>query len=95
MTLRQVWNDVKSKLIVAHSSADLDKALVLEPTNESVKNEILELEKLSQQQKLKQRSKYIVGLYPCTDVGEHWTLVGRQLTRLKPSPQNDVEFPSR
>ncbi|KAF8133415.1 hypothetical protein EV363DRAFT_1397647 [Boletus edulis] len=30
-----------------------------EPANESVKSEILELEKISQQQKLKQRSKYI------------------------------------
>ncbi|KAF8440949.1 hypothetical protein L210DRAFT_3447895 [Boletus edulis BED1] len=39
--------------------ADLDRALVLEPANESVKSEILELEKISQQQKLKQRSKYI------------------------------------
>ncbi|KAI9568341.1 hypothetical protein HD554DRAFT_2172422 [Boletus coccyginus] len=40
--------------------ADLDKALASEPTNESVKNEILELEKISQQQKVKQRSKNIV-----------------------------------
>ncbi|KAH0832220.1 hypothetical protein J3R83DRAFT_13183 [Lanmaoa asiatica] len=41
------------------AQADLDKVLALEPANESVKNEILELEKLSQQHMLKQRSKYI------------------------------------
>ncbi|KAG8214781.1 hypothetical protein J3R82DRAFT_9917 [Butyriboletus roseoflavus] len=40
------------------AQADLDQALALDPANESVKNEILELEKLSQQRMLKQRSKY-------------------------------------
>ncbi|KAF8552747.1 TPR-like protein [Imleria badia] len=39
--------------------ADLDRALALGPTDKSVKNEILELDKLSQQQELKQYSKYI------------------------------------
>lgn len=64
LMLKQVWNDIKSKSTIAHSFTDLDKALALEPANESVKNEILELEKLSSQQKLKQRSKYIVSPLP-------------------------------
>ena len=46
--------------MITHPVADLDKALVLEPANESIKNEMIELAKLSEQQKLKQRPKHTV-----------------------------------
>ncbi|KAG9315549.1 hypothetical protein JVU11DRAFT_3170 [Chiua virens] len=44
---------------LSDAQADLSKAITLEPANESVKNEILGLEKLLQQQTLRQRSKNI------------------------------------
>lgn len=60
MVLRQVWHAIRSNMTATQAFTDLDKALALEPANESVKNEILELEMSSNQQRLKHRSKNIV-----------------------------------
>ena len=60
----QVWSDVLNQNRHSLIRLDLDRALALEPTDKSVKDEILELDKISQQQEPKQRSKSIVSLVP-------------------------------